>query len=237
MGTSWSEIISDHAKVFIDDVRLTDQAAESPARFLRRMSLYMKNAIPVFNRPPEMVAYLKEGLTEPAYGDSAWVSTLESIAKETKVETGMTGYELFSCAQRVEQPDGSVVLAPYAEAAYDPETGTVTFPPQMDAGLQYEMDFYTDGAFAHDLTAEQKRLLGLCVASVWDERFFRNWLSDAPKDHDRSFNPPNESQYMEKGNKKKLQNRGLLNEELRKYEQDCAYATAFRRSTRRIELI
>ena len=29
MGTSWSEIISDHAMVFIDDVRLTDQAAES----------------------------------------------------------------------------------------------------------------------------------------------------------------------------------------------------------------
>ena len=88
-----------------------------------------------------------------------------------------------------------------------------------------------------DLTAEQKRLLGLCVASVWDERFFRNWLSDAPKDHDRSFNPPNEPQYMEKGSKKKLQNRGLLNEELRKYEQDCLYATAFRRSARQMELI
>lgn len=237
MGTSWSEIISDHAMVFIDDVRLTDQAAESPARFLRRMSLYMKNAIPVFNRPPEMVDYLKEGLTEPAYGDSAWISTEESLTAETKVETGMTGYELFSCAQRAEQPDGSVLLVPYGEAVYDPETGTVTFPPQMDAGLQYEMDFYTDGAFAHDLTAEQKRLLGLCVASVWDERFFRNWLGDAPKDHDRSFNPPNEPQYMEKGSKKKLQNRGLLNEELRKYEQDCIYATAFRRSTRQMELI
>ena len=75
MGTSWSEIISDHAMVFIDDVRLTDQAAESPVRFLRRMSLYMKNAIPVFTRPPEMVDYLKEGLPEPAYVASAWVST------------------------------------------------------------------------------------------------------------------------------------------------------------------
>ena len=32
MGTSWSEIISDHAMVFIDDVRLTDQAAESHLR-------------------------------------------------------------------------------------------------------------------------------------------------------------------------------------------------------------
>ena len=102
-----------------------------------------------------MVTYLKEGLTEPAYGDSAWVSTLESIAKETKVETGMTGYELFSCAQWVEQPDGSVLLVPYGEASYDPETGTVTFPLQLDAGLRYEMDFYTDGAFARPLLSDQ----------------------------------------------------------------------------------
>lgn len=120
-------------------------------------------------------------MTEPAYGDSAWVSTLESIAKETKVETGMTGYELFSCAQRAEQPDGSVLLVAYGEAVYDPETGTVTFPPQMDAGLRYEMDFYTDGAFAHDLTAEQKRLLGLCVASVWDERFSATGSATRPR--------------------------------------------------------
>ena len=42
---------------------------------------------------------------------------------------------------------------------------------------------------------------------------------------------------MEKGSKKKLQNRGLLNQELRKYEQDCLYATAFRRSARQMELI
>lgn len=237
MGTAWSEVISDHAMVFIDDVRLMNQAEENPARFLRRMSLYMKNAIPLFSRPPEMIAYLKEGLTEPDYRDGAWVSDLQSLAGETKVETGFTGYELFSCAERVTEPDGTVILIPYPEASYDSETGEVTFPQQRDAGISYEMDFYTDGTFAHDLTAEQKRLLGLCIASVWDERFFRNWLNDAPKVHDRSFDAPNEPQYMEKGNKKKLQNRSLLNEELRKYEQDCTYATVFRAQRRRMELI
>ena len=30
MGTSWSEIISDHAMVFIDDVRLTVPPADEP---------------------------------------------------------------------------------------------------------------------------------------------------------------------------------------------------------------
>jgi len=55
--------------------------------------------------------------------------------------------------------------------------------------------------------------------------------------HDRSFNAPNEAQYMEKGNKKKLQNRGLLNEELSKYAQDCEYANVFRRRRGRFELI
>lgn len=228
MGTAWSEIISDHAMVVIDDIRLTEQAAENPARFLRRMSLYVKNGIPLFNRPPEMRTYLLEGMTEPEYGDSVWTTDLNSLGNETKVDTGLRGYECFSCAMREEQEDGSVALVPYSGASYDPETGIVTFGAQKDIGIIYEMDFYTDGSFAHDLTAAQKRILGLCVASVWDERFFRNWLNDAPKVHDRSFNAPNESQYMEKGNKKKLQNRGLLNEELRKYEQDCEYATVFR---------
>jgi hypothetical protein len=83
----------------------------------------------------------------------------------------------------------------------------------------------------YDLTDEQN--LFVYVSGV----YFRNWLNDAPKVHDRSFDAPNEPQYMEKGNKKKLQNRSLLNEELRKYEQDCTYATVFRAQRRRMELI
>lgn len=233
MGTTWSEIISDHAMVVIDDVRLTAQAEEAPARFLRRMSLYLKNGIPLFCRPPEMTAYLAEGMTEPVYGDGSWVSDEKSLTEETVVDTGFTGAALFGCEVRLVQADGTEVLEPYTEAVYDPETGKVTFPVQTSAGTAYEMDFYTDGSFAHDLTATQKRILGLCVASVWDERFFRDWVKDAPKEHDRSFNPPNESQYMEKGNKKKLQNRGLLNEELRQYEQNCEYAQVFRNRARR----
>ena len=65
MGTKWSEIISDHAMVIIDDVRLQEEAANDPAAFLRRMSLYVKNAIPLFSQPVQMRVYLAEGLVQP----------------------------------------------------------------------------------------------------------------------------------------------------------------------------
>ena len=58
MGTKWSEIISNHAMVDIDDVRLQEEAANDPAAFLRRMSLYVANAIPLFSLPVQMRAYL-----------------------------------------------------------------------------------------------------------------------------------------------------------------------------------
>lgn len=228
MGTTWSEIVSDHAMVFIDDIRLREQAAENPARFLRKMSLYMKNGIPLFCRPPEIAGYLQNGLTEPAYDDAEWTSTEESTAQETVVATGKTGFALFSCAVIGTAPNGDVYETPYTQAVYDAQTGNVTFPEQDSAGIAYTMDFYTDGSFENELTAAQKRILGLCVACVWDERFFRNWLADAPKVHDRSFDLPNEANYMAQSVKKKTANRGLLNEELSKYEQDCAYANVFR---------
>ena len=98
MGTKWSEVISNHAMVAIDDVRLQEEAANDPAAFLRRMSLYMVNAIPLFSLPVQMRAYLSEGLVQPSYGDYYWTSSEDSLVGETEVDTGMVGYELFSCA-------------------------------------------------------------------------------------------------------------------------------------------
>ena len=69
MGTKWSEVISNHAMVAIDDVRLQEEAANDPAAVLRRMSLYMVNAIPLFSLPVQMRAYLGDGLVQPRYGD------------------------------------------------------------------------------------------------------------------------------------------------------------------------
>lgn len=229
MGTKWSEIVSSYAMTEIDDVRLQEEAANVPAAFLRRMSLYMVNAIPLFSLPVQMRAFLKEGLVEPKYGDVFWTSDEKSMSGETALDTGMVGYELFSCAAVEQDVTGGVTSVPYMAAKYDAETGAVTFPPQEAAGVTYTLDFYTDGEFGNDLTMEQKRILGLCVASVWDERFFRNWLNDQMKIKDASFETVNEGSYMREGAAKQEKNRARLLDEMHKYEQDCAHLNVVQR--------
>ena len=142
---------------------------------------------------------------------------------ETTVETTMTGYDLFSCSLREVDESGVVTSTPVSGVTYDPDTGTIVFPQQETVGLEYNVDFYTDGSFYYDLTEAQKRLLGLAVGVVWDERFSRNWLNITQKIKDSSFDTVNESNYMREVQNRLFMNRHLLNDELRKYEQDVAY--------------
>ena len=223
MGTPWTEIICNYAMPVMDDVRLIDQMGENPALFFRRMALYMDLAIPMVSRPPELDSYLNYELVKPVYDDMIWRSTSESLKGETTVETTMTGYDLFSCSLREVDESGVVTSTPVSGVTYDPETGTIVFPQQETVGLEYNVDFYTDGSFYYDLTEAQKRILGLAVGVVWDERFSRNWLNLTMKVKDASFDTVNESNYMREVQNRLFMNRHLLNDELRKYEQDVAY--------------
>lgn len=218
MGTPWTEIICNYAMPVMDDVRLTDQMGENPALFFRRMALYMDLAIPMVSRPPELDSYLNYELVKPEYDDYLWTSDGEST-----VETGKTGYELFSCSIREVDDSGVVTSTPVSNVEYDVETGTVTFLDGTTVGTVYNIDFYTDGSFYYDLTEAQKRILGLAVGVVWDERFSRNWLNITQKIKDSSFDTVNESNYMREVQNRLFMNRHLLNDELRKYEQDVAY--------------
>lgn len=218
MGTPWTEIICSYAMPVMDDVRLTDQMGENPALFFRRMALYMDLAIPMVSRPPELDSYLNYELVKPEYDDYLWTSDGEST-----VETGKTGYELFSCSIREVDDSGVVTSTPVSDVEYDAETGTVTFLDGTTEGTVYNIDFYTDGSFFYDLTEAQKRILGLAVGVVWDERFSRNWLNITMKVKDASFDTVNESNYMREVQNRLFMNRHLLNDELRKYEQDVAY--------------
>lgn len=224
MGTAWSEIVCNYAMPIIDDVRLTDEMGTNQALFLRRMSIYVTLALPNLSRPPELDAYLKYDLTEPDYADTAWITTEDSTEGNTDVDTGYAGYDLFSCSLRTVDSAGIVTLTPYPDAVYDVETGIVSFPVQNASGLEYIMDFYTDGSFGNELTEAQKRLVGMAMAIVWDERFSRSWLNIQQKVKDSSFDTVNESNYMREVQSRLVTNRGLLNDELRKYEQDLAYS-------------
>mgnify|MGYP000596175689 FL=1 len=164
MGTAWSDIITNSAMVVIGDDRMQDDLRTDAALFFRRMSSWMGMAIPMLKSPPELLVYLTDGLVEPQYADFEWTSDQISTTQETVVETGKIGYELCNCVSVQYARNGDAAFFPYTDFTYDPETGVVTFPQQDSADVEYRLDFYTDGQFAHDLTFRQKRLLGLAFA-------------------------------------------------------------------------
>lgn len=220
MGTTWSEIITDYAMVEIDDLRMRTELQDNPALFFRGMSLYMKNAIPYFNNPPEMQGWLKNTL--PSFADYYWTVPADTT-EETVVPTGQPGYEIMSVQIRSEEENGVVGVTPYIGATYDSETGNVTFPAGLTEGTQFQMDFYTDGTFDNDLTEEEKRILGLCVDYVWNVRFSGNWLNMQPKVQDANFTVGSEANYTRAQTERMRQKRIALNDEIHKYAQNVAY--------------
>lgn len=223
MGTAWSDIITNSAMVVIGDDRMQDDLRTDAALFFRRMSSWMGMAIPMLKSPPELLVYLTDGLVEPQYADFEWTSDQISTTQETVVETGKVGYELCNCVSVQYARNGDAAFFPYTDFTYDPETGVVTFQQQDSADVEYRLDFYTDGQFAHDLTFWQKRLLGLAIAVTWDNRFNREWLNIQPKVKDKSFNTPNENTTMKESTARYKENLQLFYSELRGYEQECAY--------------
>lgn len=249
--TGWSEIICDYAMLFIDDERMTEKLRNDPARFLREMSLFMRSAIPRFNRPTEIIPWLKLG-EGPKYDSFLW-TVPEKAEEETPgaalladageespgdeepeeppappagmiaVQTGMKDYELCSVVVRGTDRYGNITETHYPQAQYNAEWGEVYFPEDVEPGTVFDMDFYTDGYFENDLTAEMKRILGLCVQSVWENRFTSAWLPRAAKVTDRSFTPPNEANWTRAQEEKRRSLEATLNEELRQYEHNCAY--------------
>lgn len=233
--TAWADIVS-AAMVQIDDVRWREQLQTSPALFYRRVSALMEQALPLLSRPPELLLFLKSGMTTPSYADAEWTSTDESVEMETAVETGQTGFALCSVTLRAPQDNSTVIPVPYPGAVYDEETGAVTFPKQTSAGISYDIDFYNDGAFP-DLSEVQKRLFALAVAVVWDENFSRSYLNMQMKIKDENFSTVNEATYIEKVTKRLHDNRISFNDELRAYEQLCAYTAAVRNGALRVKLV
>lgn len=235
MSTSWADIVS-AALVQIDDVRLEEQMAVSPAQFYRRMAALITQAMPLLSRPPELLTFLKGGMTAPQYDDYEWLSDAGSVISETSISTGKYGYGLCSVTQRVQHPNNTISLIPYPDASYDPDTGIVTMPEQEREGIEYDFDFYTDGEFP-DLTETQMRLFALAVAVVWDERFSRTWLNLTPKIADDSFKTVNEANYAQQITKRLHENRIAFNDELRWYEQLCAYNGMFKNTLNKTTLV
>lgn len=219
-GTTFSDVICNHALVEIDDVRLQKKLAESPARFYRTMAMYMMNAIPRFHKPPEAREWLK--FTAPQYDDYQYTTTDQDTGESIAIETGVKGYEL--CNAILIQADGygGVANIPLP-TEYDEETGVVTIRGAFQPGMTIDIDFYTDGVFDRNLGYDVKRILGLCVQVVWENRFVNAFLIQQPKIKDRSFDVGNEANYMRASTERLRELTARLNGELNAFEQDIEY--------------
>ena len=226
MATGFTDIIA-QAMLLIDDIRWRDDLAVNPAAFYHQKSEWVVLALASLNRPPELGEYLTRTMAEPSFAEENWTSDTASMSNPTTVHTGKTGFELCSVALR---DASNTKLYAYTDFTYDAETGDVVFGVQSAAGLQYVIDFYTDGTFGTEskpLTVRQKELFALAVAIVWDQRMDRNWLNIQAKDHDSSFNPPSEGTYTREVNQRLMRNIQMFNDKCSKYEQDCAYRHRF----------
>lgn len=212
--TGFGEIIV-AAKLLIDDIRWQEELEFDPAKFFRAKSDYVMMALPLLNRPPDLLTYLQKGLVKPSY------NSLRVDVPEQGAVINVPGgpYDVVSCvrigADNIEQTR-------YDNITYDAEEGTVTFPAQDLGGYTYEIDLYADGS-CQELTSSMMRLFALAVAVVWDQRFDRNWLNMQMKIKDSSFSTAAEGQYAEKISQRYQRNTAMFVDELRKFEQDIAY--------------
>lgn len=221
MGTGFSEIITG-AMHFIDDVRWQEQLSADPAQFFRAKSALVVLAVPRFNCPPNIQAYL--GYTQPNYDDFAYTTT-EAQTSGFVVSTGKTGYELCSVALEQSEPNGSVYLVP-VENTYDKETGDVTVLADVQGGASLVFDFYTDGVFDNELDANQQRILSLAVAVDWYFQFANQYLGVANLVTDKSFSLKSPSEHIRSNTERLKYLQAQLRSELSAYEQRL-YKTQF----------
>ena len=220
--TTFIEVICNHAMVEIADVRLQNEMGVSQARFFRKMSLYLLNAIPRFNRPPEAREWLR--FTAPVYDDYDYTVPAEYTGGDIVISTGLKGYEMATGLRVQPSGYGTYEYIPIPGMAYDPETGDVTIPEgSASAGDNLALDFYTDGYFLRTLGYDIKDILGLLVQYIWEMRFANDYLLQQPKIKDKSFDVGNEANHMRAATERMRFLSERINQRLRSFEQNIAY--------------
>lgn len=215
MKTTFSEIITNFAMQGNKDLNWQSELAFSPARFFRAKSAAVINAIPRFNRPPEMASFLSFSM--PIY-DERSVTAAEDMQAGSVINSGMMNFEL--CSVVIVRPDGS---ATPVKSTYDPVNGNVTLGESVSAGNSIEIDGYIDGQFDRELSLEQKRILGLCIVTDWFYRFSNDWLNMTPKIKDKTFDVGSESAQMTANTAKYKEMEAILNDALLRYEINVAH--------------
>ena len=217
MATLFSDVITQYAMQFIDDVRWQEQLSLNPAQFFRAKSQALIASVPRFNRPPTIQSYLQYSL--PAYDDFSY-TVQDGDVFPLAVETGMKQFDLCSVGFVTAYEDGGVEYTPIQNVSYDKLSGIVTINDAQEVGTVIDFDFYTDGIFLNTLDPTQQRILGLCVAYDWYYRMENAYLNVLNPIVDKTFSPRSATADDKRANTARAKEIWLqLSAELMAYEQ------------------
>lgn len=219
MGTTWEELELRATTFIKNDLSLDWDKANRLPVFFNRMRAYMVEAIPKFNRPPEMLAKLA-AYTAPQF-ESVSYTTVEG--ENQTVETGVTGATVFSVGIIEEDDFGDVQYAPVANAEYDAGTGIVTLTGTFEAGSQVEIDLYTSGAFEAELNETEKGILAFAIYNRYEHRFDNDVLERQSKIRDSAFTTISEASQTQAGTARQREVDSQLYAMLRAYQDNVEY--------------
>lgn len=219
MGTTWEELELRATTYIKNDLSLDWDKANRLPVFFNRMRAYMVEAIPKFNRPPEMLQKLA-AYTAPQFESVSYTT----IAGENQtVETGVLGATVVSAGVIEEDDFGDVEYTPIEGAEYDPETGFVTLPGTFEAGNRVEIDLYTSGAFDAELNETEKGILAFAIYNRYEHRFDNDVLERQAKVRDSAFTTISEASQTQAGTARQREVDSQLYAMLRAYQDNVEY--------------
>lgn len=219
MGTTWEELELRATTYIKNDLSLEWDKAKRLPVFFNRMRAYMVEAIPKFNRPPEMLQKLA-AYTAPQFESVSYTT----IAGENQtVETEVMGATVVSAGIIEEDDFGDVQYTPLGGVGYDAETGLVTLTGTFEAGSRVEIDLYTSGTFNAELNETEKGILAFAIYNRYEHRFDNDVLERQAKIRDSAFTTISEASQTQAGTARQREVDSQLYAMLRAYQDNVEY--------------
>ena len=218
VGTNWEEIEVRAMTYIKNDLSLEWDREKRLPVFFNRMWAYMREAIPVFNRPPEMLVKLS-AYTEPRFESVS--TTVEASENDFTIATGFTGFDAVSAGYVTEDELGDVQYAP-APFTYDADTGDVVMTGPVSGG-NVEIDMYKSGSFDAALNDAEKGILAFAVYNRYEHRFDNDVLERQAKIRDSAFTTISEASQTSAGTSRQKEVDRQLFDRLRAYQDNAEY--------------
>lgn len=222
MGTTFEQIECAAMTYIKNDTSLDWDMSNRLPVFYRRMWNYMQAALPLFNKPPTMLARL-HSYTEPSYSDVLYTVNDEPVDGKVTVETGILDMNICSAGIITEDEFGSPIYLPLNVESYNGETGDVVISGGISIGDEIDIDFYKSGSLNIDLNPTEIDILAFCIYDVWEHRFDNNALERMSKIRDASFTTISEASQTNAGTDRQKAVDAQLFDKLRMYELNAAY--------------